>query len=73
MAKRYKFSQDAEEIHGLLNKIDSLDLNQQCRCSPSCELENIKLDNVVYSCFLYFTFIAERDVANDKEIASWRH
>ena len=49
MAKRYKFSQDAEETQGLLNKIDSLQVNQPCGCGTNCELENVELNDVVYS------------------------
>lgn len=49
MAKRYKFSQDAEEIQGLLNKIDGLQVNQSCGCGTNCELENVELNDVVYS------------------------
>lgn len=49
MAKRYKFSQDGEEIQWLLNKIDGLQVNQPCMCGTDCELENIELNDVVYS------------------------
>lgn len=49
MAKRYKFSQDAEEVQGLLNKIDGLHVNQSCGCGVNCELENVELNDIVYS------------------------
>lgn len=49
MEKRYKLTQDGEEVQGLLNKIDGLHLNQSCGCGTNCELENIKLNNIVYT------------------------
>lgn len=46
---RYYLSQLSEKVQSLLDKIDGLRLNQSCDCRPSCELENVELDGIVYS------------------------
>ena len=46
---RYHLSQLSEKVQSLLDKMDGLRLNQSCDCRPSCELENVELEGVVYS------------------------